>query len=340
MPTHRSALLIMPPGAARRAAKAALEERGLSVREAREPYAAALSLSERGADLVVLDLEVYRARDGAFLRALKRRAPSTRVLLLLPEGRRRVALGALKAGADAYVLEPFDPDELGQVALGLLAGAAAGPDPQALIRLSAEVAHAVNNPLQVLSLWAEAPPQPRQPAPDPALRETVVRIRDVVKLLGAHGRLKAPVRQAVDLGRLLRVALEAASAGGGVRAAPPLPPDGPEAPADPLQLHEALSVLCSCLGALAPAPPLLLRARVLPSTEVAEPHKLQILALGLVVPAADLEALPTLVLASHPETRAPHPGLALPAAVAALHGGSLTLKQVKRGLLVTLSLPS
>ena len=340
MPTHRSALLIMPPGAARRAAKAALEERGLSVRETREPYAAALSLSERGADLVVLDLGVYRARDGAFLRALKRRAPATRVLLLLPEGRRRAALGALKAGADAYVLDPFDPDELGQVALGLLGGASAGADPQALIRLSVEVAHAVNNPLQVLSLWAETPPAPRQPAPDPALRETVGRIRDVVNLLAAHGRLKAPVREAVDLGRLLRLALEAASASPRIRAEPPFPADGPEAPADPLQLNEALALLCACLGALAPTPPLLLRARVLASTEVAEPHKLQVLALGLVVPASDLEALPTLVLASHPETRTPHPGLALPAAVAALHGGSLRLKQVRRGLLVTLNLPA
>src|SRR5262245_57349739 len=187
----------MPGGPARKGARSALEEAGLEVAVAAEPYAATVSFAERPADLVVLDLGSFRPRDRAFLRVVRRRSPAVRVLLLLPEGRRRLAVTALEAGADAYVLEPFHPGELAAVARGLLRdriGGTLGSDPAALIRLSNEVAHAVNNPLQVLSLAAEAS-TPRGTPKDPALQDTVGRIKDVVGLLQAYGRLGPPQRQ-------------------------------------------------------------------------------------------------------------------------------------------------
>jgi CheY-like chemotaxis protein len=342
MRPRRTALLVMPAGALRRALAAALGTLGLDVRPAGEPYGAALALGEAAVDLVVLDLGVVGARDRAFVRALKQRTPRTRLVLLLPEGRRRLAGRLLKAGADAYVLAPTDPDELVHVARALLRDLEPLGDPVALIRLSDEVAHAINNPLQVLSLWAEGGTGTGRgaTAPDPAVRETVGRIRDVVGLLSSFGRLAAPARSGVDLVATLDGAFERAGkakrvlrrgSGGGTPV---------QAALDPGQVALALDVTFAALAGLAARAPVPCRGRVLASLEVGRPHRLQVLGEGLALAPEQVEALPGLVLASHPDTRLPHPGFALPAAVASLHGGAFRLRSQRRGLLVTLALPS
>lgn len=341
MSPRPTALLVMPAGAPRRAAAAALKGAAFDVRTASEPYAATASFAERPTDLVVLDLGTFRPRDRAFLRVVRRRSQAARVLLLLPEGARRQAVAALEAGADAYVLDPFHPGELVAVAKRLLRDrleGGLGADPGPLIRLSTEVAHAVNNPLQVLSLAAEAS-GPRAPLADPTLRETVGRIRDVVALLNAYGRLGPPNRQPVDLGRLLRTAVESAQKAGHVRLAGPAPKDGPEALADAAQVREALGALLQYTAARAEAAPAEVSARCRPARKTDPTHRLQVLAVGLVLTPEEISGAPGIVLTSHERTRQPHPGLALPAAVARLHGGRLALVAGRRGLVLTLRLP-
>lgn len=339
MPTPLSALLVMPSGAARRGARTALERAGFVVRTAPEPYAATLALAEAPADLLVLDLAAFRRRDGAFLRALRRRSPTTRVLLLLPEGARRAALHALEQGADAYVLDPFRAEELCAVARGLLRERLEpqAADPAALRRLADEVAHAVNNPLQVLSLGLEAGAAGRGAA-DAGLREPVGRIRDVVALLSAYGRLPAPVRAPLDLGPLLRGVLEAATKAGQVRVSGPLPAEGARVLADAGQVKQALESVLAALAGRAAALPLALSARTRPPDRRRGGAGVQLRLHGLVLPPADLEALPASVLTSHEQTRRALPGLALAAAVARAHGGRLALQAGRAGLVVTLRL--
>jgi DNA-binding NarL/FixJ family response regulator len=341
MPPRPTALLVMPAGAARRAAATALSG-AFHVRTASEPYAATVSFAERPTDLVVLDLGTFRSRDRAFLRVVRRRSPAARVLLLLPEGARRRAVAALEAGADAYVLDPFHPGELVAVARRLLRDqveGGLGADPGPLIRLSSEVAHAVNNPLQVLSLAAEGHAGPRAPLADPTMRETVGRIRDVVALLNAYGRLGPPHRQPVDYGKLLRTAVETAAKAGLVRVTGSAPADGPEGLADALQLREALGALLQYVAASATALPAEISVRCRRARRGDPADRLQVLVPGLELPAEELAAAPGIVLTSHERTRQPHPGLALPAAVARLHGGTLVLRAGKRGLVLTLRLP-
>lgn len=345
-PPTLSALLVMPAGAARRGAKTALESAGLAVRAAPEPYAATLAFAERRADLVVLDLATFRRKDAAFLRAVRRLSPSTRILLLLPEGQRRAAVRALLDGADAYVLDPFHAEELAAVARGLLRERLTGDaaDPEALRRLAAEVAHAINNPLQVLSLAQEAgPPTRGTPTPaaprDPGLREPIARIRDVVALLAAFGRLGEVERAPFLLGEASRAAIDAAVAAGQVRLTGAPPADGPTLLADPAQVRQALDACLTFLVSRAPRLPLEVSARLLEPRREGGAVRVQLLARGLTLRSEEQTAALQAILTSHEQTRLPLPGLALPSRVARLHGGWLRVKAARAGLVVTLSLP-
>lgn len=340
MTARPTALLVQPDGAQRRALASALAGLGLEVRLAREPYGAALALAEQAPDVVLLDLRVARRRDRAFVRALKQRQPHVRVLLLLHEGTRERAQALLRAGADAYVLAPCDPDEVQAVLRGWLEGGEGPLRAGTAMRLSDEVAHAINNPLQVLSLWAEAQPAGSAEGLEEAVLEPVARMREVVQLLAAYGGLCAPQRASTDLVLLLEAALARAQERGAIERAGRAPAGSAEAAADARQWATALDAVLGCLSGLSHPEPCRVRARVAPSLEAGDPHRVQVLAEGLHLPPDQLEALPGLVLASHSTTRRPHPGLALPAAVARAHGGRLRLRAQRRGLLLTLMLPA
>ncbi|MFM8979470.1 MAG: response regulator [Planctomycetia bacterium] len=335
-----SALLVMPDGAQRRALAAALRDLRLEVRLAGEPYGAALALGEVAPRVVLLDLRVVRRRDRAFVQALKQRHPQCRVLLLLAEGTRERALALLRAGADAYLLAPCDADELGAVLRGWLQEGTGGAPPRGAMQLSDEVAHAINNPLQVLSLWAESQPAGSAEGLEEAVLEPIARMREVVQLLAAFGGLAAPQRTRVDLGALLEAALAGAAGRGRIVRAGRAPASVAEAAADTRQVAAALEAVLACLAGLGAPGPVRVRARLLPALEAGDAHRLQLLAEGLALEPQVLEALPGLVLASHPQTRQPHAGLALPAAVAQAHGGRLRLARHRRGLVVTLAFPA
>ncbi len=331
----------MRPGPARASAAEALRGAGCRVRGAREPYEGTARFVERPTDLVVLTLAGFRRRDTAFLKAVKSRSPTTRILLLVPEGRRGAALDALQAGADAYVLEPFYPAELATVAKALLARLEDEPDEdmaRALGRLSGEVAHAINNPLQILALLGESADVSVETRD--ALSQEVGRIQSVMRILGRFGLLRKPQTSHEPLGPALRASLEAARHRGDVEAVGDAPDDGPPVPVDTSQAGVAFDALLHLLAARASERPAAVEARV----RVLGGDRPTAVEAAVRTDAVDLdaeaiEALRGAVLLNRDDTREVYPGLALADAVARNHGGRLVAKPTDEGVILGLRLP-
>jgi DNA-binding NtrC family response regulator len=95
------------------ALKGLLSKEGYDVTLAGSGDAALVELGEGVFDLVLTDLALGRGPDGlAVLRASKDARRETPVVLLTAHGSERVAVEAMKAGADDYLAKPFDNDEL------------------------------------------------------------------------------------------------------------------------------------------------------------------------------------------------------------------------------------
>jgi hypothetical protein len=261
------------------------------------------------------------------------------VLLLLPEGRRSAAVRALAAGADAYVLHPAHAPELASVASALVRGAAVGGAGGATVQLAGEVAHAVNNPLQVLSLLGEGGSLPESVAR--GLRETVDRIGEVVEVLAAYGRLGPPHRTGVDLARSMDRALEQAAVRGRVRRAGASPGavsgSAPEVQADAEQLDAAFDAAIRFLAARSRGDAPRVSGRVRAGAG-ARRTEAALRAEGIHLSDGEAEEAIAAVLMNDPETRRSHPGLALPAAVCRAHGGGLTVRPANGGSILVLAL--
>ena len=258
-----SVLLVMRPGPARASAAEALRGAGYRVRGAREPYEGTARFVERPTDLVVLSLAGFRRRDTAFIATVKKRAPNARVLLLVPEGRRQSALDALQAGADAYTLEPFYPAELTTIATALLTTrteTADGDGARALGRLAGEVAHAINNPLQILALLGESAELSGETRT--AMSAEVGRVQEVMRILSRFGLLRRPQSSREPLGRALIQSLESASAAGRIEVVGTTAEEGPPVEVDSSQAGVAFDVCLQFLAARSDAHPLPVAARV------------------------------------------------------------------------------
>jgi len=95
------------------ALRALLVKDGHDVVLAGSGAAALVELAEGTFDLVLTDLALGRGPDGlAVLRASKETRRETPVVLLTAHGNERIAVEAMKAGADDYLPKPFDNDEL------------------------------------------------------------------------------------------------------------------------------------------------------------------------------------------------------------------------------------
>ena len=333
-----SVLLVMRTGPARTGAADALRNAGYRVRTAREPYEGTARFVEKPCDLVVVSLQGFRKRDSAFLGAVKKRRAQARILLLVPEGRRQAALEALQAGADAYVLEPFYPAELTQVANALLAGrpeAQAEDGPRALSRLAGEVAHAINNPLQILALLGEASDVSNETRD--ALGAEVGRIQQVMRILARFGLLRRPQKGKEALGHALRQSLEAASLDGRMMLVGEQPEDGPVLDVDSSQAGVAFDSILQFLAARAEMKPAQIAARVVihPEGEV----EAAVHALDLILDEETLSSVRQAVLLNRDDTRESYPGLALAEAVARVHGGRFVAHSTAEGTTLGLRLP-
>ena len=88
-------------------------------------HADARAALDAGVDLVLTDLQLGHGPDGlAVLRDAKALRSDTPVVLITAHGSERVAVAAMKAGADDYLAKPFDNDEVRLVVRRLLDAAA------------------------------------------------------------------------------------------------------------------------------------------------------------------------------------------------------------------------
>jgi len=89
-----------------------LEKEGYDV-VAAASYDEALAAVEAGVDLVLTDLALGKGGGGLeVLRAAKQQREGTPVVMITAHGSEKVAVLAMKAGADDYVPKPFDNDEI------------------------------------------------------------------------------------------------------------------------------------------------------------------------------------------------------------------------------------
>jgi CheY-like chemotaxis protein len=321
---------------------------------ASDPYEATAHFARAPADLVVADLSGWRRSDLGFVASVRARSRRAGVLLLVPEGGRALAAEALEKGADAYLPKPFDPGELGAAARRLVERAreprAATREGVSVAALSGEVAHAVNNPLQVLGLLLEEARE-RGFADEAWLARVQAeadRVRDVVGLLGAYSRLGPPATSSIDLARLLRERVEAAGRAGLVDATEGTEgtpvrgaPRAPAARADPAQVGPALDAVLRFLAARGPERPVRLRYAVRrPRKGPGDFVEAAVRAEGVHLAPGEWESLRAALVLTDERTRLPYPGLAVPGTVAGAHGGSLRLRETPRGTVVSLRLPA
>lgn len=89
-----------------------LRDRGHAVDMLHDGEEADMFLSQESADLVVLDINLPGKSGLDVLRALRRRADGTPVILLTARGETQERVDGLDAGADDYLTKPFEMDEL------------------------------------------------------------------------------------------------------------------------------------------------------------------------------------------------------------------------------------
>ena len=105
-------LLIEDDAMIGKAVRHGLCDAGFVVDWVQDGRAAELSLAQGVYDLAVLDLGLPRGDGMAVLRALRSRGDNTPVLIASARDTVRDRIAGLEAGADDYMLKPFDLDEL------------------------------------------------------------------------------------------------------------------------------------------------------------------------------------------------------------------------------------
>jgi len=181
------ALIVHEAGGTRAQMTDLLAREGFSVEAVESTFRAIARFVDDPAQLVILGLGGIRENELEFIRTLKREPQPPSIVVAFPASLRDLAVRALEAGADAYLLEPFYAAEFQRIAIAHLraagAGAATGGEID-LARLAAEVAHAINNPLQILSLVLDDEKVPKKQLAERVTAE-LDRIRAVVRHLSA-----------------------------------------------------------------------------------------------------------------------------------------------------------
>jgi DNA-binding NtrC family response regulator len=106
-------LVVEDEQAIRLALKGLLRREGYEVVEAEDGENAVTKLHEETFDLVITDLALGRGASGMdVLKVAKELRPETAVVMITAHGSEKIAVEAMKAGAEDYVPKPFDNDEL------------------------------------------------------------------------------------------------------------------------------------------------------------------------------------------------------------------------------------
>lgn len=106
-------LVVEDEHAIRLALKGLLKREGHEVHLAEDGEVATALLRDQAFDLVITDLALGRGASGMdVLRVAKEERPETAVIMITAHGSEKIAVEAMKTGADDYVPKPFDNDEL------------------------------------------------------------------------------------------------------------------------------------------------------------------------------------------------------------------------------------
>ena len=106
-------LVVEDEHAIRLALKGLLTREGHAVELAENGEVAMQRLRSEAFDLVLTDLALGRGASGMdVLRVAKEARPETAVVMITAQGSEKIAVEAMKSGADDYVPKPFDNDEL------------------------------------------------------------------------------------------------------------------------------------------------------------------------------------------------------------------------------------
>jgi two-component system, NtrC family, response regulator PilR len=116
-----------------------LKKEGLDVRSAGSRAGAADLLRQGPVDLVLTDVQLPDGDGLEILRHVKSASPETAVVVMTAYGTTEMAVAARKLGAEAYILKPFDVDELRIVVRDALANRRLREE---VVRLKREVGQA------------------------------------------------------------------------------------------------------------------------------------------------------------------------------------------------------
>jgi DNA-binding response OmpR family regulator len=296
-----------------------LAREGLVVDAVDSTYACMDRFVDEPADVVVVGLADVDEEELDLIPALKHEERAPRVLVTFPGPRREMAVRALGKGADGYVLEPFYRDEVLGLVRGQLVARESGPY-YALSHLAREVAHAVNNPLQVVALLLAKEKVTRQELLK-GIPEQTSRIEAVIRHLREFGAIPPARPETVDARQL------AEAAGIGLE-----PGEAATARVDAANFSAALAALREALAARTKGG---VRGRLATERDA--------LALRCAVPAAALEgedvtALLDSVFVVAP-TREVLPGLARARALLEGQQGSLSVEKEADRLLFVVRVP-
>ncbi len=106
-------LVVEDEDAIRLALRGLLKREGYEVEQADDGESALQLINQQDFDLVITDLALGRGASGMdVLKAAKEVRPETAVVMITAHGNEKIAVEAMKAGAEDYVPKPFDNDEL------------------------------------------------------------------------------------------------------------------------------------------------------------------------------------------------------------------------------------
>lgn len=166
------ALVVARRGPARSALLRALRAAGFVVGHADDGHAGIAAFVERPYDVVIVSIDGWASRDLGFLREIRRRDPSTRILLTVPEAQRPLAMRALQAGADGWLPDPYYGEEVVALVTSYVRQQARrAPKEDAAVEVLAYwVKHHLGNVAQILNLGDSATIQSNLKRLDPLLR--------------------------------------------------------------------------------------------------------------------------------------------------------------------------
>jgi len=304
-----------------------LAREGLHVEAAESTYDAVARFVENPSDLVVLGLPGLAPSELKVIRTLKREPSAPALVVTFPSSARDLAVKALEEGADGYVIEPFYAPELLAVVRAHLRPRSAPPSNAALPLLAREIAHAVNNPLQVVLLLLQDNKAQKKQIVD-GVQDAVERIQQVVSLLKEFGSIPEAEPGEHDPVPIVRRAVREAG----------LELDAGEVATARIDEHPYHAAVAAMLTALAQlAGEAMNDARVV-LREEADAVALRVVLPESVRPEAVPPVLPDVIFRVGDDGEA-RPGLMLPRVLLESMGGSLSIEREGRRVRVVARVP-